>query len=161
MSDDDRKGIQLVENIRFYGEMRFKQLTLFMAGMTVLGAGVAQYPSSKLFDGLELRIVLAVAAMLFTGVIWIMEVRSTLQAIASREQAKEFWPRPKPKHFGSINATNAVLVLYIVSYGFWFWCAQQWGTPLPALLLCGPLGLILLIFSAVSYYPLWTYKESS
>lgn len=63
---------QFAENIRFYSDMRFKQLTLLMAGMTAAGAafGSSQYA--------EHHGTIAIAAALFTAVMWIMENRSTL-----------------------------------------------------------------------------------
>ncbi len=97
MVEDDRKYAELAANMRFYGDMRFKQLTLLLTGMTLLVAGVAQYPTVDLFPSVPLRGALAVAGMLFTGVMWIMEVRSTISFFANRAQAKILWPHWEPR----------------------------------------------------------------
>ena len=159
MTDDDLKRNQLAQNMRFYGDMRFKQLTLFMGAMTLLGAGAVQYPSATLFGSYGVRGVLALAGMLFTGVMWVMEIRSTLAFYAARAQASDLWPRVGQKWLG-LTATNAVLFLHFAFYWFWFWCAAHWNVRCVALSVSGVLGVILVVFSVKSYWPSWTYKDS-
>jgi hypothetical protein len=60
MNDDTRLS-QLAENHRFFGDMRFKQLTLFMAAMSAAGAGVMQFTGSRWW--------IALGALFVTGVI--------------------------------------------------------------------------------------------
>jgi hypothetical protein len=68
MNHDTRLS-QLAENYRFFGDTRFKQLTLFVAAMSAAGAGVAQYPG--------IRWWIALGALFVTGVMWVAEVRAT------------------------------------------------------------------------------------
>lgn len=78
---------QIAENLRFYSEMRFKQLTVWMTGMSLLTAGSIQYADKVMFSGFFVREALAIAAVMFTSVVWIMEIRSTLYWVANRESA--------------------------------------------------------------------------
>ena len=149
MGTDDVKLTQLCENMRFYGEMRFKQLTLLMAGMTAAGAGVAQYPL--------LKVPLAFAGMLFTSVMWVMEVRSTLYGVAHREAAPQLWPCPSAVRFRWLNATNAVLFLHMAFYAFWLWCGALWHPSCLLLILGIGLAVLLLVFSIANYWPLWKW----
>jgi hypothetical protein len=48
MSNDDARRAELGGNMRFYADMRFKQLTLFLAWLTLAGAGAAQYETQQL-----------------------------------------------------------------------------------------------------------------
>jgi hypothetical protein len=48
MSNDDARRAELGGNMRFYADMRFKQLTLFLAWLTLAGAGAAQYEIQQL-----------------------------------------------------------------------------------------------------------------
>ena len=159
MSDELRRN-QMAENMRFYGDMRFKQLTLLMGAMTLVGAGVAQYPDVAVIRSLDVRALLAIAGMLFAGVMWVMEVRSTVNFFAAREQAKDLWPFWSPERFHwlnkVLNATNAVLALHIVFYWFWFWCAAVWQGGWLLLVVGSSAGGLLLVFSAVNYFQLWT-----
>ncbi|MBZ5702905.1 MAG: hypothetical protein LAN84_13800 [Acidobacteriia bacterium] len=159
MSNDDVKREQLAENMRFYGEMRFKQLTLLSGGMTLLGAGAVQYPDKVLFCAVSVRAVCALAGMLFTSILWVMEVRSTLGFYAAREHAMELWPRAKDPQgiFRWFSATNAVLLLHLIFYSFWFACAMHWGVRCFVLSLLAVWGLLLVLFTVVSYWPSWTY----
>lgn len=153
MGNDDVRLTQLGENMRFYSDMRFKQLTLLMAAMTAVGAGVAQYP--------DFKVALAIAGMLFTSVMWVMEVRSTLHFIAVRERAPDLWPPGVPTILPWLNATNAVLFLHIAFYGFWFSCAARWYRGILLRGLGIALGVLLLTFSIANYWRLWTHRVAS
>jgi hypothetical protein len=67
---------QLAENMRFYGDMRFRQLTLFMAAMTAVAGGIV--------GSIQYRWWIALGGLCITAVIWVMEVRSTINFIAAR-----------------------------------------------------------------------------
>jgi len=184
MGDDDNNFY--VENMRFYGNMRFKQLTLLMAGMTVAGAAVVQHPAA--------RTLVPLVAMGFTALLWIMEVRSSLHWVANRENAPRLWPldaktalpwikcirrirrkrRSEGKKWNSrkkwirvvkcidvcmrqINATNAVLSFHVLLFGVWFWLGCRWDSPWLWLLVCFLTGVLLVLFSVWSYLILWEY----
>jgi hypothetical protein len=143
MDNDDHSQTQLGENLRFYGDMRFKQLTLLMAAMTALGAGIAQYAN--------LRGALAAVGMFFVGVMWVMEVRSTLYFNATREVAPQLWPRPPRAALHWLSATNAVLILHAAFYGLWLWCVAQWLSDVVLEVLGAALGVLFLVFTVTSY----------
>jgi hypothetical protein len=155
MRNEEARRRQLAENMRFYAEMRFKQLTLLLAWLTVAAAGVAQYGETDLVGGLGVRQVLAPAALLFTAVMWVMEVRAAVYWRVHRDEAGDLWPRPQNDSFSWINASNALLVLHIAIYSFWLWCASAWRTPRGAVWGSALLGVLLLAFSVRSY---WKYR---
>lgn len=155
---------QIGQNMLFYGEMRFKQLTLLLAWLTIAGAGIAQFGPKIIIGSIQLRLLLAVSSMLVVSVLWLMEISSTLYWVANREAYPELWPSPpktKPEKLVNIlNATNAVLVFYIILYWFWFCCAYQWGLSLIFTIIGIILGVILFIYSIIRYIHIWTYKET-
>jgi hypothetical protein len=57
MTDENRES-QFASNFRFYVELRFKQLALFLSAMTAAGVGVAQFPMERWW--------VAVAALMVT-----------------------------------------------------------------------------------------------
>jgi ADP-ribose pyrophosphatase len=183
-NSDDRDCY--AENMRFYGDMRFKQLTLLMAGMTLAGAAVVQYPA--------VRTLVPVVAMGFTALLWIMEVRSSLHWVANRQMAPRLWPgsansalpwmrcirrircrkRIKGEKWISrkkwikwtrrmngcmkhINATNAVLGFHAMLFVLWFWLGWRWHVPWFWRLVCLALGVGLVAFSVWSYLVIWEY----
>ena len=83
MNDDTRLS-QLAENHRFFGDMRFKQLTLFMAAMTTAAAGVMQFPGHRWW--------IALSALFVTAVMWVIEVRAALNGIAAHKAIPELFP---------------------------------------------------------------------
>lgn len=152
---------QIAQNMRFYGEMRFKQLTLLLAWLSIVGVGVSQQFGEKaIISGIKLKLLLASASMLVVAVLWIMEISATLYWIAHREAFPSLWPQPKRFGINWLNASNAVLLLYIVVFGFWYWCAWQWSCGLLVKILGGLLGVVLLLFSCINYWRIWTHKEA-
>src|SRR5438045_1284260 len=84
---------QIAENLRFYGNARFQQLTLFMGGLSVITAGIVhERATNEFMAGLSLRAVLAIFGMLFTAVIWVMEVRCTIYWTIHWSRARHVWP---------------------------------------------------------------------
>lgn len=152
MSDEAKRG-QCAENMRFYADMRFKQLTVLLAAMTLAAYGVAHYDAGQLpiVGTLESRALIAIAALLFTAVMWVMEVRAVLYWRANRDQAPELCPRPKDTWYDFVNATSAVLLLHVVTYSFWLWGAFEWGAPLLVKKAAIGLLLLLLLYSGASY----------
>jgi hypothetical protein len=110
---------QVCEDFRFYGDMRFKQLTLFSA-VTVLLLNVTTAANPPLLIAHHSnKTVVGIAGMLFTAVLWIMEVRSTRYALQARAE-KDKIERRDPREREWVTASNAVLFLYAASYFFWF-----------------------------------------
>jgi hypothetical protein len=155
---DESTKNQLGENMRFYGDMRFKQLTLLLTGLTLAGAGVAQYSDKPFVGSLDVRSALAVVSMVFTSVMWILEVRSTLYFVAALQLAPDLWPCPLAVRLSWLNATNGVLVLHLFIYLGWYWCAWQWYPSCFVRVAFGVLGLLLLLFSILNYVPLWKHR---
>jgi hypothetical protein len=109
---------QVCQDYRFYGEMRFKQLTLFSA-VTVLLFNLATSEKAVLLSKHANKTILGVAGIFFTTVFWIMELRSTMYGIKTRAE-KERIEQRRARKWELITASNAVLCLYGVSYAFWF-----------------------------------------
>ncbi len=141
---------QLAENHRFYGDMRFKQLTLFMAAMTAAAAGVIQAPNTRWW--------IAISALFVTAVMWVIEVRASLNGIVAREAIPQLFPRTREWFWPWINTTWAVLSLHVGFYILWLACIRIWRTPdVPALRdvtfwIAVTIGSMLLIFSIVNYW---------
>jgi hypothetical protein len=142
-SHDDVRLSQLAETYRFYGDMRFKQLTLFMAAMTAAIGGVRQFPEDRWWIGL--------AGLLFTAVMWIMEVRSTVNAIETHDAVRELFPRQR-KFWPLLNASYAVLLLHIAFYVFWLLRIRAWCPECISFYIGTAIGLVLLVFSSVNYW---------
>ena len=141
--NNDARLSQLAENHRFFGDMRFKQLTLFMAAMSAAGAGVMQFPGSRWW--------IALGALFVTGVMWVVEVRATLAGIAAHNAIPELFPSRKI-FWPWINSSWAVLSLHIGFYALWLACIRAWGPSASVSFCIGILvGLVLLIFSIVNY----------
>src|SRR5688572_20928973 len=154
MTDDVRRT-QLAENMRFYADMRFKQLTLFLAGLTLAAAGVAQYGKDELVGAITIRQAVAVAAALLTAVMWVMEVRASIYWRVHREEVPDLWPRPKGDPFALLNATNSLLVLHFAIYSFWLWFGHGWEVADWLICSLAALGVLLLAFSAACG---WIYR---
>jgi hypothetical protein len=149
MSNQDQGTLsQLAENYRFYGDMRFKQLTLFMAAMSAAIGGVIQSPDNRWSVGL--------AALFVTAVMWTMEVRSTVNAIANhdalRKEQPSFFPNVN-RFWPWLNASFAVLSLHIAFYGFWLSRIRVWCPVCSISFWIGVIvGLMLVIFSVGNYW---------
>jgi hypothetical protein len=144
MPRSEARLAQVAENQRFYGDLRFKQLTLLMGGMTALGAGVAQYPA--------LKVPLAISGALFTRVMWVMEVRSTLFHIAIVVEAPELYPPRLASLFSWVNTTSSLFFLHLASYALWALCAVRWSGNYWVEALGLGLGAFLVAFSLGNYW---------
>jgi hypothetical protein len=152
---------QTCEDFRFYGEMRFKQLTLWSVGVGFMlnalygkASGTPETGSKDLWY---------LAAFFWTAVIWVMEVRSSVHGVR-RLRLKSKLEKAQPDEgcddelsnkWTLLNATNAVVVLYVTSCSL---CvvrlAAAWG-PCVAAVWGMSAGLMSLVaFTLREYWPL-------
>jgi len=159
--NEDLRQQQLAENLRFYADMRFKQLTLFVALLSLVAAGIGQFGDQVLFESIKIKEVLAVAAMLFTSVLWIMEVRSSIYWAAHKEKTDDLWCSPNNVSLSWLNASNSILVLYISVYSFWVTCTYFWFSNILITAISALVGFVLLLFSILNYIYLWHHKDNN
>ncbi len=166
---------QSCENHRFYGDMRFKQLTLWSVGVGfVLNVlyGKDALGLSSLGRGIWLA-----AAFFWTAVIWIMEVRSSVhgvRAIRRKSRPEASAPiAPITKHGNSetkgrdqelpnkwtlVNATNAVALLYVGSCLAWaIQLYRVWGSRVITVWVVNILFVFLVAFTIREYFELWQH----
>lgn len=141
--NNDTAQAQMAENFRFYGDMRFKQLSLFMAAMTAAGAGVIQATGNRWH--------IALAALCVTAVMWVVEVRATLNAIAAHDAIPEVFPAQKIRFWPWLNSSWAVLFLHVACYALWLRCVWVWGAGRGPSYTGALVGLTLFVFSVISY----------
>ena len=146
MVDHDKETVsQLMQHLRFYGDMRFKQLTLFMAAMTAVSSGVLQYPQNRWW--------IALAGLCITSVMWVMETRSTLYALAAHNAIPaDLLPRPNVKCFRWLGASLVVLLLHLGFYSFWLVCIRIWCPTCISFCIGLIVGIGLLSYSTVNYW---------
>jgi hypothetical protein len=137
--DSDAIKIQIAENMRFFADMRFKQLTLFVAAMTAVAGGIVV--------SMPYRWWIALGGLCITAVMWLMEIRSTINFVTNYNYAPELWPRKKPKLIGWLTASHDVAFLYAGSYLWWLICVKRWGPTFCFSFYIGSLaGAVLLYF---------------
>ena len=119
---ETHEEIQKHEYIRHFGDMRFKQLTLLMGFMSVAVGGMAAVGNKDVIPNMNIRLVISVIGILFTSMLWIMEVRSTVVWSEVRSAIKVTWPFYNYFFPPLINATSAVLGFYMTIYAFWGYC---------------------------------------
>ncbi|MGP8173102.1 MAG: hypothetical protein ACLP7O_00985 [Terracidiphilus sp.] len=160
---------QACDDHRFFGDMRFKQLSLFavMNGLLLnaLNSSNAVAKASTIGS----------LGMMISAVIWIMEVRSSIFGHRARAKKKSFELETEKIPSGledspiekceeqfeikwtHVNATNAVLSLYMISYLSWlvlfFWEAHSWILQAFGLLM-GLMFVFLVIFTMREYLSL-------
>ena len=163
---EKQKNEQLVETARFYGDMRFKQFTLFLAWLSIVGAGIVYGGEYVILCEIKLKLLLALASIIMTGIFWIMEISSSIYWVANREACKDVWklPSPKSKFIKTINkiisTTNAMLILFIINYILWIVCAYNWGLNRVVFIVLIFIGLLIFLYSILNYIPLWRYKDN-
>lgn len=130
--DDDPKKYHVEEykdvssNLRQYANMRFAQLTLFVALSGAL-VSVAFKPATQVAAP---RWIIRTAGIVLSLVFWLLEHRSTVYWIAFIKRAerledklsfRQYKGRPKSRVLLKIeiNATNAVRLLFSFSILFW------------------------------------------
>ena len=146
-SDDAQKH----EYLRYFGDMRFKQLTLFMGFMSVAVGGIVAVGDKSVIPGVNLRLVIAAIGLLFTSMLWVMEVRSTVAWSEVKSATAVTWPFYKYFFPLFINATSVVLGFYMVIYVFWAYCIFVLASKifLSIVLIC--MFAILVVISVVNY----------
>ncbi len=121
---------ELNNNIRFYGNMRFAQLTLFTA-ITAALLTIVFTIEPKLLE--PTRTVVKVGGMLATFVFWRMEERSTGYGLHFHKRIIELekplgykgWTGRKMGNATIFSATNAVRLLYLCIFVFWLISISQ------------------------------------
>lgn len=154
------KETELYQNMRFYGEMRFKQLALFLAWLTIAGTGVSQSGEKNILDGATLQLVISFASMLVTAIIWIMEISSTKYWVAHKISLTDKWPESNIT-WKQLNATNATVLLYLFNYVFWLYASYKWNGNCVFLTIFGIVFLLLFVKTTLNYLPLWKHKPKS
>lgn len=99
---------QIGDNLRFYADARFKQLTLYVAWITLLAGGLLQYGDKPLAKDLRLLDYLPGVGMLVTAVFWVLETRASLYWRALRDADPRLLPRPPDSLWSWFSSTNAV-----------------------------------------------------
>lgn len=111
---------QNCEDGRFYGDMRFKQLTLWSAGMGFLLNTVYGKDASCL--SVLYRGRWCLAAFFWTAVIWVMEVRSTVHGVRRMSYRTDIEGEAEAKFSNKwtvLNASFAIALLYAASSVLW------------------------------------------
>ena len=148
---DETARKQIGDNLRFYSDARFKQLTLFLSWITLLAAGLFQFEDKLLAKELNVRLAIPAFAMFVTAVFWVMEIRATLNWRAHRDSSPDLWPRPPADIWSWLNATHAVFILYAGIYATWFKVATMQGASSTFTSLAASLGIVVLVFGIHTY----------
>lgn len=151
---------ELYNSMRSYGEMRFKQLTLLLAWLAIAGTGVSQSTQIDFLDGASLKLIIGFASMLVTGIIWIMEISSTKHWVAYKEALEDKLPSNNLS-WKQFNATNMTVLLYAISYVFWFYASCEWKGNYIFLTIYGLIFILLIVYTILNYLPLWKHKQNS
>lgn len=110
----------LSENMRFYGNMRFAQLTLFFVATGALLNAVAshnfRWPLQPLVGLGGLIIVVAFAVLEHASVRYWLHHRMRAVEI---EEALDFWQYRNRPHKSVFNGTNAVRLLFYATAAMW------------------------------------------
>ena len=122
IGDPKDEYMDVSANMRQYGNMRFAQLTLFIA--VIAGLLVILFESDPPLDS-SVRYVLKFGGLIITIVFWIMEERATSYWDHYRNRAVELEKQLGYKQYstrptrGFFSATNAVRVLYSFMFLLW------------------------------------------
>ncbi len=163
---------QSCEDHRFYGDMRFKQLTLWSVGIGFV---------LNVMHGKEASVMTAgqkgiwyVAAFFWTAVIWVMEVRSSVHGVramrlkdtqenriadgSTSDASSEAKARSRdiPNKWTLLNATNAVGLLYALSalLGL-LYLRRAWGISTMTFWIEVFVFILLVAFTIREYWELW------
>ena len=110
------------ENMRQFGNIRFAQMTLFVGMTAGILAGLFQ-SGSALSD--TTRIILKIAGIVITLFFWVLDQRAMVYWNHFRQRAIElekllgFQQYTKAPATGIFSATNAIRVLYLLILVFW------------------------------------------
>jgi hypothetical protein len=157
---------EILSNMRFYADVRFKQLTLFLTATTLAFGGIAQFPGRSLIGPFTVRGALAVFGTLFTLAMLVLEFRAAAYWVAHREMVKQLWPQPNEPTgrwtaLRHVNATNAILALYLSILAGWLCLAHVFVLTTLGLVMW--LLVVLFVIAALvkAYQPLWGPRGTS
>lgn len=150
---------QNCEDHRFFGDMRFKQLTLWSVGMGYV-LNVLYGKESKSLTVHQIGIWY-VAAFFWTSVIWVMEVRSSKHGVRRMELKRKLeWKKDVglSNKWTLLNSTNAVAFLYAIS------ClilvvqlAYIWGPHVITVWAVALTFILLIAFTCREYLEMWQH----
>ena len=165
---------QACDDHRFYADMRFKQLSLFGV---ISGLLLNAFNASAAWPKME---ILTSFGVIVTSVIWVMEVRSSMYAQKAKArirlcetclantQIPENSPEDREGDFKPkwplVNATNAVLFLYMATFVFWttlLLVHLESSIQLVTGILFGAAFVLLVVFSIREYLPLLKHSIKS
>jgi hypothetical protein len=86
-----------------------------------------------------------------SGVMWVVEVRATLNAIGAHNAIPEIFPQSE-KRWPLLNSSFAVLSLHIVSYAVCCWLLRFWYRASITFYIGAAVGFLLLYFSSRNYW---------
>jgi len=140
---NDERNSQIHEWWRFFGNLRFTQLAFYglAAGLLIN----AQHDGTSA----DLQNRIRLAGVLITGVVWLMEISSTLHGIAWKKLAN---PDPPTWLLFPFNASNAALAFYALAYCYW-WSGVTEHLRIIKFGFC-----VLGVWSVLAYLPLWVYS---
>jgi hypothetical protein len=161
---------QASENRRYYGDMRFKQLSLYgVISTLILNAAISKQPQQELSAEHSNLAVFSFVGMAVTSVLWVMEIRSTVSELHYKHLAQSFeLGSPSASIFPIrsvvLTATNAVAAFYAGCYLGWFllWFStgskrlSEWALATIFLLL----GARLLVYTTRQYLTAWQHWRS-
>ncbi|HEX7288766.1 MAG TPA: hypothetical protein VF532_21465 [Candidatus Angelobacter sp.] len=150
---------ELSSDHRFFGDARFKQLTVWSAVTGfLLNAALSDKNSLSL---MQHPFILPICGILFTSVFWVMEVRATLHGIEALRSKRRFevdFAVAPMARWTLFNHTNATLILYVLSYAVWWFLVYHADTKF--WLASGPflaLGICLVAFTIREYKDIWIH----
>lgn len=148
---------QACEDLRFYGDMRFKQLTLWSVGMGfVLNVLYGKEAAAQL--PVRQRGMWFVAAFFWTAVIWVMEVRSSVHGVHRMEFKNRLEKRGSPAKWTLLNATNSIALLYAGSCLIWaVQLVDSWGTRVVSIYVVAFVFVLLFAFTLREYWDMLSH----
>ena len=149
---------QIAENMRFYADVRFKQVTLLFAWLAIAGAGIVHADDQYLAGSWTVKQAVAACSILITAVLWVYEVRAASHWYAHRNsppKVPNIWPSNLRHSLSFISGTNMTLGMFVILYFSWVWLFNEWRLEscLSVFLtwLFGLIGGILVIFSVLEH----------
>jgi len=150
---------QNCEDHRFYGDMRFKQLTLWSVGIGFLLNTLYGKDASTL--SVFHRGVWCAAAFFWTAVIWVMEVRSTVHGLRRIEYRAGIEGAPEGRYSNKwtlLSASSAIALLYAASCVVWsVQLLTIWGASAITFWVTAAAFALLAAFTVREYLPMWEH----
>jgi hypothetical protein len=150
---------QSCEDFRFYGDMRFKQLTLWSVGMGFLLN--AMYGKDAALLSVLHRGIWCAVSFFWTAAIWVMEVRSTVHGVRRLEYKTKVEGGGETglsNKWTLLNASFAIALLYAASGVAWsVQLLTIWGACVATFWVMAVAFALLVAFTAREYLPLWKH----